>query len=87
MTKVLEADENGALTIPPELLSNSAPHARFSIDARGDQLILARLRPEGSRALPLTNEDLARDFIDWISTLPPGPGLSHEATTRDSIYE
>ncbi len=31
MTKILEADEHGAVTIPAELLAETSPHAKYEV--------------------------------------------------------
>lgn len=38
MSRILETDENGALTIPPELLDHAEAHARYVVEKNGDAL-------------------------------------------------
>lgn len=51
MSRVLEADESGSLTIPPDLLGQAAPHARYVVGSNGHTL---QIEPEelsdGSRS-------------------------------------
>ena len=86
MTRVVETNDSGSLTIPPDPLGEARPHTRFIVEAIGDALML---RPE-SAPLPrdLPPAERAREFREWIVSLPrwPGPDLSDEALSRESVY-
>jgi len=43
MTQVIETDEAGRLVLPPELLGEAKPHARYAVETTGTGLIV---RPE-----------------------------------------
>jgi DNA-binding transcriptional regulator/RsmH inhibitor MraZ len=40
MTRVIETDEAGRLTLPPELLGEAKPHSRYTVETAGTKLIL-----------------------------------------------
>lgn len=40
MTQVIEADEAGRLLLPPELLAEVRPHAKYTVEAIGTKLIV-----------------------------------------------
>lgn len=40
MTRVIETDEAGRLTLPPELLGEAKPHSRFTVETLGTKLIV-----------------------------------------------
>lgn len=84
MAVTIQADENGALLIPPG--SGIEPGARFSVEPRGDLLILRREPAASPDQSDGTAAKIAR-LREWIATLPPSPPLPIEATSRDSIYE
>lgn len=89
MSKVLEVDREGVLAIPPDLLPDPEPHARYLADVEGDSIVL---RPAPERRLPLwatlTPEERIQDLLEWAEAeRPPAPPLSDEALRRESIYE
>ena len=43
MTRILEAEEDGTLTLPPDVLGNVQPHTRYVLETSGTELTL---RPE-----------------------------------------
>ena len=47
MTRVLEVEENGTLTLPPDVIGNAKPHTRFVLETHGTSLTL---RPTEERA-------------------------------------
>lgn len=47
MTRILEVEEDGTLTLPSDVLVNSNPHARYMLETRGERIIL-RLEPTAS---------------------------------------
>ncbi len=42
MTRILETDEHGSLTIPAELLAQTGAHARYVVEQLGDTLQVNR---------------------------------------------
>ncbi len=61
MTMVLEVDELGAITIPPDMLGEPAPHARYVISSCGDTLVL---EPETKGPTKRTHRELTSDEWD-----------------------
>ena len=43
MTRIIETDESGALTIPPELLERRTAHDRYVVERNGAKLNIAPL--------------------------------------------
>lgn len=87
MGVTIQADENGALLIPPGAVASVAPGAKFSLELQGDVVILRR---EPAAATLHTSEQAAIRIARlraWIASLPSSPPIPLEATGRDSIYE
>ncbi len=89
MGKVLEVDESGTLTLPPDLLRQAKPRTRYLVAVEGDTLIL---RPDLGGNPPLwavaTREEWIRDFLAWAEReRPPAPPLPDLALSRESIYD
>jgi hypothetical protein len=43
MTRILEVEADGTLTLPPDVLGNARPHSRYVLETQGERLTL---RPE-----------------------------------------
>jgi hypothetical protein len=87
MNLILEVNEDGALTLPPEAIGNAKPHARFVVESQGEALTL---RPEkGDQSS--TSDDSVQEWIEsfnrWVESHKDGPNLPLEALSRESIYE
>ena len=81
----VQADETGALRVPPGL---APPGARFVVEARGETLILRRIRSEPEDWWDRTTpQERAAWLREWVTGLPPSPPISIEATRRDTIYD
>lgn len=81
MSLTIQADDNGALVVPPGVLP---PRALFTIESRGDDVVLRREEPvqaEGAAAAKIAW------LRSWIDSLPPSPPIPLEATRRDSMYD
>lgn len=55
MTQVVEVNENGVLSLPPEAIGNRAPHTRYLVEAHGNTLVL---RPADQAVPPTRGTDL-----------------------------
>jgi hypothetical protein len=83
-TKV-KTDENGNIV----LLSGLEPNMVYTIERQGKAI---RLEPTPTTTTEpfwktATPEEWVKAFNEWIDSLPPGPGLSDWAVSRDSIYD
>ena len=58
MSRVLEADESGALTIPPDLLGHAMPHARYVVESKWNAV---QIEPED-----LPEDSTSLDFEEWL---------------------
>lgn len=90
MPKVLiRRDENGDVKIPKEFLEDS--EMVFSLERQGKTIKLdaeGTTKPEEKPFWETaTPEEWIAAFNKWIDELPPGPGLSDWAVSRDSIYD
>ena len=63
MGQIIEADEAGRLTLPPETLGGGKPHSRYRVEALGSKLTV---EPFSQEALftqePLTPEEWMRQW-------------------------
>ena len=87
MSTIVEADSEGAVRLPPDLLPGATPHARYRVEAKNGQVVLSAEEipePFWKRATP---EHWAVDLREWIASHSQGPGLPDSAAKRDSIYK
>lgn len=87
MNLIVEVNEDGVLTLPPEAIGNAKPHARFVVESQGETLTL---RPELTLPSPkagLSLEERLESFNRWVESHKSGPNLPLEALSRESIYE
>jgi hypothetical protein len=88
MSLTIQADDNGALVLPPAVLGRVEPGARFSVEPHGNLFILRRERDDADRWWASTAPAQRVRWLDeWIRGLPASPALPPEATGRDSMYE
>lgn len=83
MRRTIQADETGALVVPAGM---APPGARFTVEPRGDDVVLRR-----EAAVVSVDPEAAAAKIawlrSWIDSLPPSPPIPLEATRRDSMYD
>ncbi|MGA2797646.1 MAG: hypothetical protein ABSE63_08720 [Thermoguttaceae bacterium] len=84
----LEANDDGGLNLPPELMRDAKPHAKFELEVLGDMLIL---RPAGKNQpfwQKATAQQRAEMFRQWAeSPRPPTPDISLESLRRENMYD
>jgi hypothetical protein len=83
MSLTIQADDNGALVVPAGVLP---PRTRFTVEPRGDDVVLRRQVAEESAVAEAAAAKIAR-LRSWIDSLPPSPPIPLEATRRDSMYD
>jgi hypothetical protein len=85
MGQTIQADETGALVLPPGL---APPRTRFTVESRGDDVLLRRESADVSNA---TDREAAAAKVawlrEWMASLPPSRPIPLEATRRDSMYD
>jgi hypothetical protein len=85
MGQTIQADETGALMLPPGL---APPRTRFTVEPWGDGVLLRR---EPASVSTAGDQEAAAVKIarlrEWIATLPSSPPIPLEATRRDSMYD
>ncbi len=85
MPKIIQANENGTLIVPAGLVQ---PGAKYTVEPRGDVVILRRELSNGNTWWETTTPDQRIAWLEeWIANLPPAPALPREATHRDSMYD
>jgi hypothetical protein len=88
MGLTIQADESGALVLPAESPGQVEPGTRFSVEPRGDVILLRREPGEAERWWDSTTPEQRVAWLEeWIRNLPASPPLPLESTRRDSIYE
>ena len=85
MGQTIQADETGALVVPPGL---APPLTRFTVESLGDDVLLRR---EPAGVSTASDREAAAVKIarlrEWIASLPSSPSIPLEATRRDSMYD
>jgi hypothetical protein len=87
MSAILEVDERGNLQLPPDVLPISKPHTRYVASTTEHQVVLAPADGAELFWMMANPAERAEDILRWANSHEDGPGLSDEATHRDSIYE
>ena len=88
MANVIQADENGALVVPPGAAGQAQPGSRFTVEPYGDSVILRRRPPAADDWRNTTTPAQRVEWLEeWIANLPPSPPLQGSPTHRDSMYE
>ena len=62
MSTILEADETGALRLPPSVLPHPGPHRRYRVAAEGGQVVVDEVAVE-------TERPVAGDRVEWLEEL------------------
>lgn len=83
MGQTIQADETGALMLPPGL---APPRTRFTVEPRGDDVVLRRQTADESVDAEAAAAKIAW-LQSWIDSLPPSPPIPLEATRRDAMYD
>jgi hypothetical protein len=60
MTRIIEVEQNGSLTLPPDVLGNAQPSTRYVVKTAGAQLIV---QPESKHNGTVRNRTLRSG--DW----------------------
>jgi hypothetical protein len=81
-TKV-KTDEHGNVT----LLSGLEPNTVYTVERQGKAVRLEPTPITEPFWKTATKEQRLKALNDWLNSLPPGPGLSDWAVSRDSIYD
>ena len=78
MTRVLETDDNGALTIPADILEQPEPHVRYRVERNG-----ARLNVE-----PVPHDNKRMPAQEWIAGWTQlANSIGESSTTDRSVVE
>ncbi len=86
-TTKIKTDENGNVLLTKELVEELEPNTVYKIERQGKAI---RLEPEPTTEpfwKTATHEEWVKAVNDLLDSLPPGPGLSDWAVSRDSIYD
>ncbi len=85
---MLEANDDGGLNLPAELIGAVKPHAKFELEVLGDVLVLRpadKDKPFWQRATP---QQRAEKFRQWAeSPRPTAPDISLESLRRENLYD
>ena len=72
MSRVVEADDKGAVTLDSETLGGSEPHARYVVEKQGERIVLEPDGPKGHarrkrkpRATKLTPDEWIAEWREW----------------------
>jgi hypothetical protein len=84
----LEANDDGGLNLPAELIGAVKPHAKFELEKLGDTIILRpadKGRPFWQRATPQQRAEMFRKWAEMPR--PPVPDISLESLRRENLYD
>jgi len=84
----LEANDDGGLNLPPELMGTAKPHAKFELDIVGDVLILRPAEKKRAFWQTASREEWLKEFRKWAeSPRPATPDISLESLRRENLYD
>ena len=78
------------LHLPASLLPDPAPKASYRIEVDSGKVLISKAPADSTEPVPMwkrSPEEQIRALEEWIAGLPPGPGLSDYAVSRDSMYD
>jgi hypothetical protein len=79
MTYVLEIQENGTLTLPPETLGNPKPRTRYVLETQGQRVTI---QPEAAKPAPSTSAE------EWLTALQSlAQAISQNSTSDRSALD
>ena len=88
MAQIIQADEDGALIVPPGAAGRVEPGSRFIVEPCGDAVILRRQSAAREDWWNATTGAQRVEWLEeWIANLPPSPALPRVSTHRDSMYD
>jgi hypothetical protein len=89
----VEVNEEGALYLPPDLLTGLAgagtvePYTRYLLEAKDGSIVLTRVEQQQPFWSVATSEERSAAFRNWAMSHNAGPALSNEAMRRENIYD
>lgn len=91
MTRIVEADETGAVHLDREMLG-SRPGTKYTVDLSADQVVLkpVAIGETAQKRLweILTPEERAEEFLQWARRQPPSEvHLTDEQLRRENLYD
>jgi len=85
---MLEANNDGGLNLPAELIGGVKPHAKFELERLGDILILRPADKDQPFWQLASRKQWIEAFRQWAeSPRPPVPDISLESLRRENIYD
>ena len=86
--KMLEANDEGGLHLPAELIGEAKPHAKFELEIFGDILLLRpadKKQPFWQRS---NKKQWLKEFKQWAEApRPTTPDISLEYLRRENMYD
>lgn len=85
---ILEANDEGGLYLPPEVIGETKPHMRFRLEKTAGMLVLVAEGEEAPFWQRATPEEWVRSFRQWANApRPAAPEIPIEAFRRENLYD
>jgi hypothetical protein len=85
---ILEANDEGGLYLPPEVIDGAKPHTKFRLEKVAGMLVITAEGEEGPFRQRATPEEWVRSFRQWANApRPAAPEIPIEALRRENLYE
>ncbi len=85
---ILEANDEGGLYLPPEVIGETKPHMRFRLEKAGETLVLVPIGEESPFWQQATPEEWVRSFREWADApRPVAKEIPIDALRRENLYE
>lgn len=95
MNRIIEADESSTIRLEGDALG-VRPHARYSVEREGQNLILRPIEIENATAFAkqsflwevLSPDERVKEFLQWARRQPPSDvHLTDEQLRRENLYD
>ena len=83
----VKTDENGNVLLTRQLAPELEPNTVYTVERQGKAIRLEPATTTEPFWKTATHEEWVKAVQELLDSLPPGPGLSDWAVSRDSIYD
>lgn len=87
MNPIVKTNESGDLYVPAELLGNGAKDRQFSLETKGETIVLSPVISSRAAWETRNPAERAEEFRRWAEGQRTAANLPDEALRRESIYD
>ncbi len=85
---IIETSDDGGLHLPPDLIGEARPHAKYELEVVGGGLFLRPAEKDRPFWRFATPQQRAEAFRKWANAARPAtPNLTDESLRREHLYD